>query len=275
MKKRILSISIIVSMLAIALVGASLAYFTDKEDVNNDFTTGVVDINLEQIAFDPNKEGYNKIVPTFPIAIDPTVTLANLEENGLNDSEPAYIQAVVTISNFNRIAFALDDPYLNKNIDNARAMTKFFLFGRNDYNDVVWNEEAFFQGGVAASFVDNTAGDLPPTDKGTYEGTYTNGAYESPVTVAYEKTRKDDTTYLVLTFTFKNEIEQGDSIVLFNKIIPFKHFDNTDQQWLEEEFNINIDVNAIQTTYDDTFTDGFDAFDKVESSNIEILDYEI
>ena len=46
MKKRIIAISLVVAMLAIAVIGGSLAYFTDTDAATNTFTVGNVDIKL-------------------------------------------------------------------------------------------------------------------------------------------------------------------------------------------------------------------------------------
>lgn len=52
MKKKILSIALVVAMIAIIAAG-SFAYFTDKDAATNTFTTGKVDITLNE-KFDPD-----------------------------------------------------------------------------------------------------------------------------------------------------------------------------------------------------------------------------
>ena len=46
MKKKITALSICVALLAVAVVGASLAYFTDTKSATNTFTVGNVKIDL-------------------------------------------------------------------------------------------------------------------------------------------------------------------------------------------------------------------------------------
>lgn len=46
MKKKILAFALVVAMLAIAVVGGTLAYFTDEDEATNVFTVGNVDITL-------------------------------------------------------------------------------------------------------------------------------------------------------------------------------------------------------------------------------------
>jgi predicted ribosomally synthesized peptide with SipW-like signal peptide len=48
MKKKILALALVVAMLAVAIVSASLAYFTDEDYATNTFTVGEVDIDLQE-----------------------------------------------------------------------------------------------------------------------------------------------------------------------------------------------------------------------------------
>ena len=53
MKKKLTAVALVVCMLAIMLVGASLAYFTDEDEATNTFTVGNVSIELiEEFAAD-------------------------------------------------------------------------------------------------------------------------------------------------------------------------------------------------------------------------------
>ena len=67
MKKKITAIFLCVALVAIAIVGASLAYFTDKDEATNTFTMGNVKIDLQE-TFDsdtavlrPGSQTTNKI----------------------------------------------------------------------------------------------------------------------------------------------------------------------------------------------------------------------
>ena len=48
MKKKIVTCSLVVALLVIGVIGASLAYFTDTDSKDNVFTTGKVDITLNE-----------------------------------------------------------------------------------------------------------------------------------------------------------------------------------------------------------------------------------
>lgn len=88
MKKKITAIFLCVALVAIAIVGASLAYFTDTDEKTNTFTVGNVDIVLTEPEWDENQA---KLIPGRVIPKDPTITLEN-------DSERAYTFMKVQLS---------------------------------------------------------------------------------------------------------------------------------------------------------------------------------
>lgn len=55
LKKKIVSATAVLSLGAVAIVGTSLAYFTDKDSKTNQFTTGNVDIELKEEFFQGSK----------------------------------------------------------------------------------------------------------------------------------------------------------------------------------------------------------------------------
>lgn len=118
MKKKILAISLVVAMLAVAVIGGTLAYFTDTDNATNTFAVGNVKIDLiEQqrgedglVPFKQNKRLYPIVgsaqgekdalgMPTAKNYVDKMVTIEN------TGSEKAYIRAYFAIPS------ALDDGY--------------------------------------------------------------------------------------------------------------------------------------------------------------------
>ena len=83
MKKKILAMCLCVAMLAIAIVGGTLAYFTDTDAETNVFTTGNVSIDLIEV-FDAENA---KLMPG--IDIQKEVTVQN------TGSETAYVRVHV------------------------------------------------------------------------------------------------------------------------------------------------------------------------------------
>lgn len=105
MKKKILAIVLCIAMLAIAIVGGTMAYFTDEHSQENTFTVGKVDITLDEAlvkldengnyvadgdARTSNNQKYERLVPTMTVTKDPTITVAE-------DSEAAYVAAKIII----------------------------------------------------------------------------------------------------------------------------------------------------------------------------------
>lgn len=80
MKKRIITICLALAILASLAAGASLAFFTDTENATNTFTTGKVDIKLDE-TFDPDNA---KLLPGANVNKDVYIEL----EDG---SEDAYV----------------------------------------------------------------------------------------------------------------------------------------------------------------------------------------
>lgn len=72
MKKEITAIALVVCLVAVAIVGGSLAYFTDEEEATNTFTVGNVDITLTEPNWD---EDYATLIPGREIPKDPTITV--------------------------------------------------------------------------------------------------------------------------------------------------------------------------------------------------------
>ena len=97
MKKKLTAVALVVCMLAIMLVGASLAYFTDKDQVANTFTVGNVKIDLyEHIGNEKTDTGVaftDAIVPGRSFAKDPTIEVKD-------GSQDAYIFLDMTINKY-------------------------------------------------------------------------------------------------------------------------------------------------------------------------------
>lgn len=96
-KKSILMAAIAVMLVAVLVVGGTLAYFTDTKSADNTFTVGDVKIKLDESNVnDPNGDRvtsneYTDVFPGIQYKKDPVVT-----NTGKND---AYVRAVVTVEN--------------------------------------------------------------------------------------------------------------------------------------------------------------------------------
>ena len=145
MKKKLTAIFLCVALAAIAIVGASLAYFTDTKSATNTFVVGNVKIELiEQqrgenglVPFEQGKKLYPNVgsaqgekdalgMPTAKNYVDKMVTVQN------TGSEKAYIRAYFAIPS------ALDDGY---ETFNAGLNVLHFNFGNKVENGVVTSTE--------------------------------------------------------------------------------------------------------------------------------------
>lgn len=95
MKKKILAACLVICLLATAVIGTTLAYFTDETDaVTNTFTVGKVDITMDEAKVDEDgvEQGVErtttgnayKLVPGHTYVKDPTIHVAE-------GSEPCYV----------------------------------------------------------------------------------------------------------------------------------------------------------------------------------------
>ena len=138
MKKKITAIFLCVALVAIAIVGASLAYFTDKAEATNTFTAGGVKIQLIE---QQSNEDHTDFVPyEGDKVLMPIVGSAQGEKYPNGQPKAAnYIDKVVTIQNTGKSAAwirayyavpsALDDGY---ETFNAGANILHGNFGNKD-----------------------------------------------------------------------------------------------------------------------------------------------
>lgn len=89
MKKRMLTLLISVAVLGLFTAGATLAYFTDYESLDNHFVVGKVTIDLEEPNWNPEEN--QKLVPGDEIPKDPQIT-----NTGKNDAF-VYLEVSVPI----------------------------------------------------------------------------------------------------------------------------------------------------------------------------------
>ena len=148
MKKKLTAIFLCVALVAIAVVGASLAYFTDTDNETNTFTVGNVKIDLIEKQRKVDEEG-NKTTTLEDFAqnkkLYPIVGSAQGEKDELGmPTAKNYVDKMVTIQNtgsekayiraYFAIPSALDDGY---ETFNAGANVLHFNFGNKVENGVV------------------------------------------------------------------------------------------------------------------------------------------
>jgi len=131
MKKKLMALAVVTAMLAVAVVGGTLAYFYDSDAQTNTFTTGNVKIDLWE-DFDNDGDGLEKLLPATGSA--QAGTLKNGVEKEVyitNDgSEDAYVRVHIAIP---AILDDGDPTY------NASANTLHWNFKKENIVDGEWN----------------------------------------------------------------------------------------------------------------------------------------
>lgn len=113
-KKQIVALATCVATVALSVAGATLAYFTDKDQVNNTFTIGNIDIDLYEYAgkdekgFYPDKKFQEKLEFSDIMPGDEMVKIPVIENTGKN---AAYVRVAVQINNHEKRNDAIDEAY--------------------------------------------------------------------------------------------------------------------------------------------------------------------
>lgn len=68
MKKKILALCVVISLAAVAIIGGTLAYFTDTDEATNTFTVGSVSIDLIESQYHRVNAGKGYTTETEPIS---------------------------------------------------------------------------------------------------------------------------------------------------------------------------------------------------------------
>lgn len=132
MKKKIVSLCLVAVLAVTAIGGATLAYFTDTDKADNVFTTGNVDIILNESFGDNNPDTPEKLIPatgsaqagTLQNGIDKEVSVIN------DGTEPCYVRVHIAIPSI------LDDGADTFNAGNNKL---HFNYEEASIGDKKWN----------------------------------------------------------------------------------------------------------------------------------------
>lgn len=230
MKRKVFAIVLCVAMLAIAIVGGTMAYFTDTHAQTNTFTAGKVDISLYESVVekdeDPESETYGDLLATdvttaagqryhlYPAQVvekDPTI----LVEEG---SEDAFVAAKVTITGD---VYSLIGVEGSDNIDITKLAS----------------------GGLMAEASQRVSG---------WNGL--SMVHENSACVIYQAADKASNTWTLYIF-MKAAQAEGSSIVLFDTLTIPESWDNAEMAKIN---GASIDV-AAYATQTNGFADCFTA----------------
>lgn len=227
MKKKLFAIFLCIAMLAIAVVGGSLAYFTDTQAKTNTFTMGKVGITLTEPEWDKlekNKDGVMKVYPGQSYDKDPTITVDA-------DSENCWLIATVTINN---------KANLERLFKGTNVATQWGLS--------LAGEGKLVSGGVA-SYV------AAPDTKNSTSGTTLSKDDKEVAFITYEE--KNDT--IIYTYYFLEAHSAGAEEILFKKVnipatIDNNFFNENADNASTDLLSITVNAYAIQEKgFDDVF----------------------
>ena len=227
MKKKILAICLVTIVAVMAITGASLAYLTDKEAQTNTFTSGNVDIKLDEAKVVLDNDGYisetleerteddqyyGKLFPGQVITKDPTITNVG--------SEKAYVAAKITVT-------ATDlESLIGTGYEGLLGINKMISGGLVKENDTMKQNHPLF-------------GTLPVYGDDTY---------------SIYQVKEADGKHVFYVF-IETIMAPNDSVTLFDTItIPSEW--NNDEVAKVKDLTVTVDAFATQVQ---TFDDCFDA----------------
>lgn len=224
MKKKIISLCLVLALAATAVVGASLAYFTDNAAQTNTFTSGSVGLSLDEAVVEKDDDGNlvatdertgsdqsYKLYPGMTVTKDPLITLDD-------DSEDSYVAAKITITGDLLDLYGADtaEPKTYYNLD----VTKFVSGGLIQPGST----QSFNWNGLSMIYTD-AAGNVYYQDASAGN----NGA--SSVWVMY---------------IFVKDIQEAeDTIQLFTTLTVDADFDNAEMEKLNGA-SVKVEAYAVQ-----------------------------
>lgn len=247
MKKKILSLCLVLALALTAIGGATLAYFTDTHTQTNVFTAGKVDITLDEDVVKKDDNGnlvkddrYGRVTgqqeyrlyPGMTVHKDPTITVAS-------DSEDCYVAAKITIKGDLLDLYGADTatPKTYYNLD----ITKFVSGGLIQTGSTQgWNWNSL------SMIYTDTAGNV-------YYQDATNG-------------NKGANSEWVIYVFIKDIKKAKDTIELFNTIKVDKTYNNAEMAKLNGA-TIKVEAFAVQTNgFTSTATDATDCFTAMKTA---------
>lgn len=292
MKKKITALCLVLAMAVVAVGGATLAYFTDKDQVNNTFSIGNVKIDLyEKTDIDGDGElektkfqeylDYSDIMPG-----DKLPKQAHIQNTGDYD---AYVRVAVVMNNLGKISDAIDEVYKNKTnpatnekyteediqaiYDNVFEGWGMNYAKRTPDSRRMWMDSRVGEGSPVLFNIDTYA-QLADSSWGYYGMYDINNKFQSET----EKWRAeldpaegliygdDELSYYSCInnderiYVFYLKLTPDQDYTLFEGLNVPAEFDN-DQMQMFEGLKIGIYADAIQTANFDTAEDAFTALE--------------
>lgn len=286
MKKKLLVMSMTICLVLAIVAGATLAYFTDKDTVKNEFAIGNIDIDVWEIAGigeeeetigkdtddgEANEYTYKNLFPTQHATKQVHVTN--------NSSESAYVRVAVVMNNLDAINRAIDETYESMGyaadeiqeiydevfqdwgvnyehvMDDEHKGPRMWMTEREDdeclYIDMAARikTDSHEKGGYYVYDITNWFQTEEDHNRDGYDVHDGTGYYEDAV-------KADERIYV-----FYLKLDAGKDYVLFNGLNVPAEF-TQEQAEMFSGLNISVYADAIQTTGFDTAEEAFTALNK-------------
>ena len=144
MKKKILALCLVVALAATAVIGGTLAYFTDTDKADNVFTVGGVKIDLIEQERDGNGrlQDFSQNKTLMPIVGS---AQGDKDELGMPTAEN-YVDKIITVKNTGKsdayVRMFLAIPVVLDNVGDASQNILHFNFGTGSDGAGQWTKEA-------------------------------------------------------------------------------------------------------------------------------------
>jgi len=276
MKKKILALCVVISLAAVAIIGGTLAYFTDTETATNTFTVGSVSIDLIESQYHRVNAGKGYTTETEPISggylwasnvplegnIENTPDAKNsgwtgtyfsdaqIKEDAGDKDSTNYKNGYFKTASTNMVPGrnVRKNPYvINTSKNNAyvrvRVLVPCDLFNVLDNGPSFWTSSAL-DNAIVSKAVD---------------------AYDAGSTLEEYKISRDGKTYYEFDFTYTEKLAPG-AMTFWNAWGNIAIDKNATAEDLADvdTFDVIIEADAIQAEGFESYVEAFKAFDAEE-----------
>lgn len=283
MKKRILSLALVVVMVALVAAG-SLAYFTDTDSEKNTFTVGKVDIDVSET----NKINGVEVTGNEFANVMPGTKITKTAVVTNNSSEDAYVRVVVHLNHHLGLYTMLGLDNRTEDHDIMLARVKNIMpgwdidpqlvdgwYGMN-YKSTKTSTTGVEVISVDEVMVNNQSGKYFASGDNYFKTDAETVGNNGLVTLAggYDDAYYADIVYYDhVAWVYYLKMAPGASFTLFEGINSLESFgakemsffdDNLSPEWQQENLEINVCADAIQST---GFTDAKAAFEELDKAH--------
>lgn len=264
MKKKLTAIALVVCMLAVMLVGASLAYFTDEDTKTNTFTVGNVDIRLIESNLHRSNAGYSHTDTPGPSNAE---LWSNVEKEGkTSDKKLPYFEEATYYTDEQIEKDAKTYNCTNVKLNPGQSYHKMPYVVNDGENDAYIRIRVMIPAELDTTVLNSSM----YTGSAISSGEFTNN-YDDTGTVTRPYGKNNYLAYNVYTFTRNAPLEPG-QMTTWN-VWGTIHMDDTvtndtisglfgaGKTFADGTFPVLVEADAIQADGFANATAAFEAFD--------------